>query len=157
MCLQYNSFENMVGKEEIVHNKKFLLFQSFLSFQRTFRLKFKILSKLFQFGRVWNLSFGKWFNSLPNNKTLHWSKLKAFADDKINVNENLKFGLGKVENIFFLKFVVKRKKMLVTSIFSFSQNVFKSLLLQGFCNKQFLLFRKCFLSFRRTFCHFHQI
>ena len=38
-------------------------------------------------------------NSLPNDKILDWSKLKAFADDKINVNEVLKIGLGKVENV----------------------------------------------------------
>ena len=37
-------------------------------------------------------------NSLPNNKFLDCSKLKALADDKINVNENLKLVLGKVEN-----------------------------------------------------------
>ena len=37
--------------------------------------------------------------SLPNNKIFDWSKLKVFADDKINVNEILKFGLGRVENI----------------------------------------------------------
>ena len=39
------------------------------------------------------------FNSLPNDKILDWSKLKAFADDKINVNEVFKIGLGKIENI----------------------------------------------------------
>ena len=38
------------------------------------------------------------FNSLPNNKILDWSKLKAYADDKINVTEKLKFVMGKVEN-----------------------------------------------------------
>ena len=37
--------------------------------------------------------------SLPNEKILDWSKLKAFADDKINVNQKLKFNMGKVENI----------------------------------------------------------
>ena len=37
-------------------------------------------------------------NSLPNDKILDRSKLKALADDKINVIEKLKF-LGKVENI----------------------------------------------------------
>ena len=47
---------------------------------------------------------------LPNDKILDWSKFKALAEDKINV---------------------EKKKMLVTSIFSFSQNVFKSLLSQG--------------------------
>ena len=31
------------------------------------------------------------FNSLPNNKVLDWSELKAFADDKLTVAENLKF------------------------------------------------------------------
>ena len=30
---------------------------------------------------------------------LDWSKLKAFADDKMNVTEKLKFVLGMVENI----------------------------------------------------------
>ena len=33
-------------------------------------------------------------NSLPNDKSLDWSKLKAFADDKINVTKKLKFALG---------------------------------------------------------------
>ena len=48
------------------------------------------------------LSFGKEltpFNSLPNDKILDWSKLKAFADAKINVTEKLKFVKGRVENI----------------------------------------------------------
>ena len=39
------------------------------------------------------------FNSLPNDKILDWSKLKAFADNKMNVNERLKFDLGRVDNI----------------------------------------------------------
>ena len=38
-------------------------------------------------------------NSLTNDKILDWSKLKAFADNKIEVNENLKFALGRVEKI----------------------------------------------------------
>ena len=39
-------------------------------------------------------------NYLQNDKlTLDWSKLRAFADDKINVIEKLKFLLGRVENI----------------------------------------------------------
>ena len=38
-------------------------------------------------------------NSLPNNKILDWSKLKAFADDKIMVTEKLKFDSGMVQNI----------------------------------------------------------
>ena len=38
-------------------------------------------------------------NSLPNDTILDWSKFKAFADDKINVTEKLKFVLVRVENI----------------------------------------------------------
>ena len=38
-------------------------------------------------------------NSLPNDKILHWSKLKAIADDKINVIEKLKCVKRWVENI----------------------------------------------------------
>ena len=38
-------------------------------------------------------------NCLLNDKFLDSSKLKAVADDKINVNENWKFVLGRVENI----------------------------------------------------------
>ena len=41
----------------------------------------------------------KQFNSLPHNKISDWSKLKAFADDKLNATEKLKFVLGRVENI----------------------------------------------------------
>ena len=57
-------------------------------------------------------------NSSPNDKILDWSKLKAFADDKINVNQKLKFDLERVENI-----VVKRENA-------------------GY--RHFLLFRQCF-------------
>ena len=37
-------------------------------------------------------------NFLLNNKILDWSKFKAFADNK-NVNQRLKFDMGKVESI----------------------------------------------------------
>ena len=36
---------------------------------------------------------------LQSNKFLDWSKLKAFTEDKINLKENFKFILGRVENI----------------------------------------------------------
>ena len=38
-------------------------------------------------------------NPLPNDKFLHWSKLKAFADNKIIETEKLKFVFGRVDNI----------------------------------------------------------
>ena len=37
--------------------------------------------------------------SLKNDKILHLSKFKAFADDKIILTQKLKFVLGKVKNI----------------------------------------------------------
>ena len=45
------------------------------------------------------------FNSLPDDKVLDRPKLKAFADDKSNVAEKLKFVFGMIENI-----VGKRQK-----------------------------------------------
>ena len=39
------------------------------------------------------------FNPLPNYKILDWTKLKIIADVNINVNQMLKFDLGRVENI----------------------------------------------------------
>ena len=39
------------------------------------------------------------FDSLPDDKILDWSKLKACADYKINANKKSKFAFGRVENI----------------------------------------------------------
>ena len=39
------------------------------------------------------------FDPLPNNKILEYSKWKAYADDKIQVDEKLKFVMGLEENI----------------------------------------------------------
>ena len=60
-------------------------------------------------------------NTLPNNKFLDWSKLKAFEDAKINVTEKIKFVLERIKTWI-------NEKMLVNSIFSFFHNVFKRLL-----------------------------
>ena len=47
-----------------------------------------------------NVLLQQWIaNPLSNKKILDWSKLKAFADDKINVTQKLIFALGRVENI----------------------------------------------------------
>ena len=62
-CLQYKSFENNVGKEEIARNEQFLLFpQCFLTHSERFlpfSSNLKLSSANFQFGPVQNLSFGK--------------------------------------------------------------------------------------------------
>ena len=39
------------------------------------------------------------FNPLLNDKIFDKSKLEAFADDKINVNQKSKFALGRDKNI----------------------------------------------------------
>ena len=63
------------------------------------------------------------FNSLQNDKILDWSKLKGFADDKLNVTEKSKFVLQRVENI------VGKGENAGYQHFSFSHNVFKMLFL----------------------------
>ena len=88
-----------MGKGEIARYKQFLLFPQCFK-----KACFPEASKGV------NVS---WVNPLPDDKIIHWFKFKALADDKINVTQNLKFVLGKAENIL-------RRKMLVTSIFSFS-------------------------------------
>ena len=55
---------------------------------------------------------------VPNGKILDQTKLKAFADDNFNEAEMLFLSL--IE----LKILWEQEKMLFTSIFSFSQNVF---------------------------------
>ena len=54
--------------------------------------------------RVKSQNFGLWtgvdmVNFLPNDKTLDWSNLKAFADDNLNMTQKLNFVVGRVENI----------------------------------------------------------
>ena len=56
----------------------------------------------FNLDRSKNFSSGNGFiciNSLPDDKILDWSKLKAIADDKINVTQKLKFVLRREENL----------------------------------------------------------
>ena len=59
-------------------------------------------------------------NSLPNNKILDVTRLKGFADGKINVAEKVELVLGKVEN------VVEKQ--------------------ENACNQLFLYFPQCFLE-----------
>ena len=58
-------------------------------------------ANVFNLDQIRILLFGKDLhcNSLPNNNILDWTKLKAFADDKLNLTKNLKLVLGRVENI----------------------------------------------------------
>ena len=65
MCLQYKSFENTVGKGEIACNEQFLLFPVFSAIFVKFKI---VVCKLFQFGIVQNLSFGKVFPLLFSHR-----------------------------------------------------------------------------------------
>ena len=48
---------------------------------------------------TWDNILGRCINSSPNDIILDWSKFKAFADDKINLNEKFKFVFGRIENM----------------------------------------------------------
>ena len=67
----------------------------------------------------------KGLNSLPHNKFLDRFKLKAFADNKVNVDEKLNFVLGKEENI------VWKGENSGYQHFLLFLHVFKRLLFQG--------------------------
>ena len=83
--------------------------------------------------------------TLVNRQILHWSKLKAFA-----------FELT-LTQIFEKLFYLFPKQALVFTYLQYK--LFKNTVGKGEIahNEQFLLFPQSFLSFRRTFCYFHQI
>ena len=83
--LVFGSTENNVRKEETAGYQHFFIFPQ--CFQKA------CFSRVLQVWIIWLL------NSLPNDKILDQSNLKALADHKINVNEKLYFDLGRVENM----------------------------------------------------------
>ena len=98
ICLQHKSFENIVGKGEIVHSKRFLpfptvFFYPFGELSATF-IKFEIVvCKLFQFGTVKNLSFGKGLKDCELHfvfETAGKQHLLVLSIDKISALSNLK-------------------------------------------------------------------
>ena len=60
-------------------------------------------------------------NPLTDDKNFDWSKLKALADDKLNVTKMIISVYDRVENI------VGKREFACTSNFSFSHNVFRRL------------------------------
>ena len=66
----------------------------------------------------------EWVNPFPHNKILDQTKLKAFANNKLNLTKMIISVFDGVENI------VGKGKIACTSNFSFSHNVFKRLLSQ---------------------------
>ena len=128
------SFETLWEKKKLLVTSNFFFYHSvFYPFKKFSAIFFKYeiaVCKLFQFGRVHNLLFGEGLNmdhqlellvnsrthvySLPNEKILDWSKLKAFADDKSKVANIMIFVFDSVENI-----VGKRKKCWLPAFSSF--------------------------------------
>ena len=66
------------------------------------------------------------FNPFPHDKILDQTKLKAFADDKLNVKKMIISVNDRIEKI------VGKGEIVCTSNFSFSHNVFKRLLSQTY-------------------------
>ena len=84
-------------------------------------------------GQIWRRNKSYWledllslysFNPFPHDKNLDQTKLKAFAEDKLNVTKMIVSMFDRIENI------VGKGEIACTSNFSFSHNVFKRLLSQ---------------------------
>ena len=119
------------------------------------------------FGRYFFISyFDKTFqvhhqtciNSFPHDKILDQTKLKAFADDKLNVTKMIISVFDRAENI------AGKGEIACTSNFFFSHNVFKRLLFQrrqnvSLCGNALRAFstyiKKELLVFylKKSFCH----
>ena len=82
--------ENTVGKGEIARYEQFLLFLQ--RFQKTHINKGLYWRGLTVYNAI------PTFNSLPNDTILHCTKLKAFADDKLNATKMIISFFGKGEN-----------------------------------------------------------
>ena len=89
--------ENTVAKGEIARYEQFLLFPQ--CFQKDC---FPGASKgviVWEWVKTFGGSFHTVLKPLLKDKILDLSKLKAFADNNLNVNQKLKVALGRIENI----------------------------------------------------------
>ena len=75
---------------------------------------------IFLFDKVENI--GTWVNPFPHNKILDQTKLKGFADDKLNVTKMIISAFDRAENI------VGKGEIACTSNVPYSHNVFKRFL-----------------------------
>ena len=84
MCLRYKSFENILGKGEIVSYEQFLFFQqSFLPFWRTFHHFTRIKNCRLQTLSIWkSLKFLVWERVNQNFQCL------AMMDNKMQCSSN---------------------------------------------------------------------
>ena len=73
-----------------------------------------------------NVMMDGYLNSLPNKKPIDWPNFKAFCR-----RQNIKLLKLLFLSLIGYKALWVKERMLVTRIFSFSHDVFKSLLFQG--------------------------
>ena len=78
------------------------------------------------FFNPFSLSLNVLKRPLADNEILAFSKIKAFADDKLNVIQNIKFVSLRVENV-----LGKREECWLPRFFSFSRKIFRRLSPQG--------------------------
>ena len=128
MTLKDKPFENILGKEENAGNQHifFLFTQCFLPFPKQILNSYSYFICHLQMLSIWT-SLKFIVKSLPNDKISDSSKLKAFADDKSNITQSLKFVLGRVENI-----VEKGKKCWLPAFSPFPAMISKGFLLRAF-------------------------
>ena len=95
--------------------------------------------------KLWRPTITRYkFGSLPSKDILHSSKFRPDADDKLTLSQTTKFRFLQTERVCKRQFLIwwkwhkvfqmirkhwDKEKLLVRSNFSFSQNVFKSLVL----------------------------
>ena len=70
-----------------------------MSLKLQFRLFFSMSERILLDLLAFLFHFHCFVTSLPNDEILDWSQLKAFADNKINLIEKLRYVLGWLENI----------------------------------------------------------
>ena len=104
MKFAFGRVQNILGKGENAGYQNYLLIRKYIQMP----------------------SFSSIINSLPNDKILDCSKLKAFAAEKINVTEKLKFLLERIKNI-----VGKGENAGYQHFLLFPHNVFKRILIRG--------------------------
>ena len=113
-CVSFDEFFSFLHLQVLntkhnFRNKENICNQNFLLFPQCFQ----------------KLSLSGSFDSIPNDKILDLSKLKAFAEEKINVTKEMKFVLGRKENI------AGKGKNAGYQHFLFFPQCFKILLSQG--------------------------
>ena len=153
----FRSVESIVEKKKKSY-QHFLLFPQFfhpsvIKYSFTFILSsanpvnldlLKVFFLLCGKGLNWFIRFQS--QNLPDDKIFNWSELEALAGDKLVVTKKktTRLVLERVENN------VGKGKMLITSIFSFSNNVFQSLPQGCWNSKMYIISKSLIVTCRES-------